>query len=163
MADGGARQQLERRVVVHAAVIAQHAAVPVRGVLAQAYVREHQQLRHSLLDRARRQLHRALLVPCAGALLVLLRRHAEQHHARNAECGGLTRLLHGCIDRQALHARHRRDRFAAARLGGGGVAHEQRQDQLPGAKLGLANEVAQARRRPQPAHARLWKGHLFSG
>ena len=36
--DGGAREQLERGVVVDVAVLAQHAAVAVGGVLAQAQV-----------------------------------------------------------------------------------------------------------------------------
>ena len=42
--DRGAREQLERRVVVDRAVVAQHAAVAVVGVLAQAHVGDHEQV-----------------------------------------------------------------------------------------------------------------------
>ena len=69
--DGGARQQLERQVVVDDAVGAQHAAVAVRGVLAQAQVGDDEQVRVGGLDRARGELDHALVVPRARALLVL--------------------------------------------------------------------------------------------
>ena len=48
--DGRAREQLERDVVVDLAVVAQHAAVAVRGVLAQAHVGDHEQVGLRLLD-----------------------------------------------------------------------------------------------------------------
>ena len=82
--DRGAGEQLERRVVVDDAVRAQHAAVAVARVLAQAQVGDHQQVRVRGLDRARGELDDALVVPRAGALLVLVRRQAEQQHARDA-------------------------------------------------------------------------------
>ena len=49
--DRRARQQLERRIVVDDAVGAQHAAVAVVGVLAQAQVGDHEQVRMRPLDR----------------------------------------------------------------------------------------------------------------
>ena len=60
----------------------QHPAVAVVGVLAQAHIGEHQQLGHGLLDRAHGELHDALLVPRARALLVLGGGDPEQHHRR---------------------------------------------------------------------------------
>ncbi len=51
---------------------AQHAAVAVRGVLAEAEVGDHREVRMGLLDRSGGQLHDALVVPGARALLVLL-------------------------------------------------------------------------------------------
>ena len=53
--DGGAGQQLERRVVVDVAVGAQHAAVAVVGVLAQAHVGDDEQIGVGGLDGARRR------------------------------------------------------------------------------------------------------------
>ena len=73
LGDRGAREQLERLVVVDDAVGAQHAAVAVRGVLAQAEVGDDQQVRVGGLDRARGELDHALVVPRARALLVLAR------------------------------------------------------------------------------------------
>ena len=120
------------------------AAVAVVGVLAQAHVGDHEQLGQRLLDRARGQLHDALLVPRARALLVLLARarrtaSPRRSRARRPRAPRSTR----CGDRQALDARHRRDRLAgAARTSG--LGHEQRQHELAGAQLGLAHEPAQA-------------------
>ena len=65
-----------------------------------------------LLDRARGQLHDALVVPRARALLVLGRGQAEQQHGRDAEIRRLSGLVHGVGDRQAVDARHRLDRLA---------------------------------------------------
>ena len=56
------REQLERHVVVDRAVVAQHAAVPVRRVLAEAHVGDHDELGMGLLDRADGELHHALVV-----------------------------------------------------------------------------------------------------
>ena len=92
LGDGGAGEQLERRVVVDDAVGAQHAAVAVARVLAQAEVGDHQQVGVVGLDRARGELDHALVVPRAGALLVLGRRQAEQQHRGDAERGRLARL-----------------------------------------------------------------------
>ena len=85
LGDRGARQQLERLVVVDHAVGAQHAAVAVARVLAQAQVGDHEQLGMGGLDRARGELDHALVVPCAGALLVLVGGQPEQQHAGDAE------------------------------------------------------------------------------
>ena len=83
--DRGARQQLERRVVVDVAVVAQDAAVAVVGVLAQAHVGHHEQVGVGLLDRARGELDDALVVPGARALGVLRGRDPEQQHGRDAQ------------------------------------------------------------------------------
>ena len=75
-------EQLERHVVVDRAVVAHHAAVAVDGVLAEADVGDHHELGVRVLDRAHRELHDALVVVGARALLVLLGGHAEQQHGR---------------------------------------------------------------------------------
>ena len=108
--------------------------MPVFGVLAQAHIGDHEQLRVSPLDRGRRQLHDALLIPCPGAVLVLLRRHPEQHHGGYPQRGELLGLCEDLGDRQALDARHRSDRLTRrTRLG-----DEQRQHEPAGAQLGLS-------------------------
>ena len=67
MADRDAREQLHRRVVVHGVLFAQHATVAVICVLAEAHVGEDEQLRQRALERARRGLNYAILVPCPRA------------------------------------------------------------------------------------------------
>ena len=81
----------------------------------------------------------ALVVPRARALLVLVRRQAEQQHARDAERRGLAGLLDGAVDREVVDARQRRDRRPplAAR------DDEHRVDQVGDRQLGLAHEAAQ--------------------
>ena len=137
--DRGARQQLERGVVVDHAVGAQHAAVTVARVLAQADVGEHEQLGVRRLDRARGELDHALVVPGARALLVLLGRQAEQQHARDPERGGGARLVDRAVDRQVVDPRQRRDRRPPLSAGD----HEHRVDQVLDRQLGLAHEPAQ--------------------
>ena len=82
---------------------AQHAAVAVVGVLAQAHVGDHEQVRVRLLDRARGELHDPLVVPGAGALGVLAGRDPEQQHRRDRRA------------RRARRPRRRRGRSTAAR------------------------------------------------
>ena len=85
LGDRRAGEQLERLVVVDDAVGAQHAAVAVRGVLAQAEVGDDQQVRMGGLDRPRGELDHALVVPRAGAFGVLARRQPEEQHGGDAE------------------------------------------------------------------------------
>ena len=70
------------------------------------------QVRVGLLERAHGELHDALVVVGAGALLVLLGGHAEQQHRRDAERVRLAGLLDRVRDRQPLDAGHRLDRRA---------------------------------------------------
>ena len=72
--DGGARDQLERRVVVDLAVL-EHAAVPMRGVLAEAHVREQEELRDCL---TRYHQVQQMLIAEQTRLLQALGRHGRQ-------------------------------------------------------------------------------------
>ena len=81
---------------------AQHAAVAVARVLAQAQVGDHQQVRVGGLDRARGELDDPLVVPGAAALLVLGRGQAEQQHRGDPERGGLAGLLDRAVDAQVV-------------------------------------------------------------
>ena len=147
--DRRAGEQLERDVVVHLPVLAHDSAVAVRGVLAQAHVGDHDQVRVRLLERAHGQLHDALVVVCARALLVLLGGEPEQQHGRDAELMGDARLLDGVGDREPLDARHRLDGRAAV----GAELHEHRVHEMGGAELGLADHVAQDAGLAQASHA----------
>ena len=91
-------QQLERDVVVDAA-IAQHAAMAVRGVLAQAHVGDQHQLGHGKPNGAQRHLHDALVVVGRGCRLVLVIRQPEQDHGRYAGRMHVRGLLDQRLDR----------------------------------------------------------------
>ena len=97
MADGRAREQLERLVVLDLAV-AQHAAMAVARVLAEAHVGDERQARHLRPQRPQRPLHDPVGLPGAGALLVLLLRDPEQKHGPDAERRELRRLAHDLVD-----------------------------------------------------------------
>ncbi len=97
----------------------------------------------------------ALVVPRARALLVLVRRQAEQQNARDAERGGLAGLLDGAVDRQVVDARHRRDRGPALAA----RDDEHRVDQVVDRQLGLAHEAAQETGAPEAPQAGGGKAH----
>ena len=82
--DRGARDELDARVVVDAAVRVDEAAVAVVGVLAEADVGHDEQLGMRLLDRARRELDDALVVVGARALGVLAVGDPEEQHGGQA-------------------------------------------------------------------------------
>ena len=75
------------------------------------------------LDRARRELDDALVVPRAGALLVLVGGQAEQQHAGDAERGGLAGLLDGAVDREVVDAGHATGSGVAALAAAGDDEH----------------------------------------
>ena len=143
--DRHAREQLERRVVLHLAVL-DDAAVAVRGVLAQAHVRHHQQLLAGRADRADRLLHDAVVGVALGAERVLGRGQPEQDHAADPELLDLLSLARHLVDRQVVAAGQRRD-LAPQPLAG---RHEQRVDQVRGRERRLAHHRAQPLAAPQP-------------
>ena len=102
VADGRPREQLERLVVRDLAV-ADHAAVAVRGVLAEADVGDEDELRVLGAHRPQRPLDDPVLVPGARALVVLLLGHAEEEQRLAAERGELARLGDEILDREAAH------------------------------------------------------------
>jgi hypothetical protein len=158
----GAGKQFERRVVVdlRCAVgpLREHATVPVARVLAQTEVRDHDQLGVGLLDRARGELDDPLVIPRAGALLVLAGRQPEQQHGGDAERVRLPGLLHRVGDRQLVDARHRRDRVAPVDP----VRDEHRVDEVAGVKARLAHQAPERMSGPEPAQAGLRERHQTS-
>ena len=152
--DRGLREQLEREVVVDLAV-ADDAAVPMRGVFAQAHVGDHEEIRVGLLQRADGELDDPLRVVGARAGLVLLARDAEQDHGADPGRLELCRLGDELGDREPLHARHRGHLVAHALAGD----HEQRLHEVLGGEIRLAYQVAQCLRAPRAPHAGGRKAH----
>ena len=156
LGDGGAREQLERRVVVDAAVGAQ------AGRSGRGSVYSHRQtsvmtssVGVRVLDRARGELDDALVVPGARALLVLVGGDAEEQDGRDAERVGLARLLDGARDRRA--GRRRASRRSAC-----GPRGRPRRTAAgrgpPASSARLAHEVAQRTGAAQAAQAGGGKG-----
>ena len=108
-----------------------------------------------LLDRPRRQLHDALVVPGARALLVLGGGEPEQQHGGDPELRRLARLGDRVGDREPVDAGHRRDRLAPVDP----VGDEHRVDEVRGGQLRLADQAAQRVGGAQPAQAGLREGH----
>ena len=127
-------QTLQRLVVVHI-VVAQNAAVAVRGVLTHAHVGNHIKIRILRLDGADCLLYNAVFRPCTGTDFVLVRRQAEQHdlfHARlDALLDGLTDAVGRPLEltRQRCNrvfdvlALNRKNRVNQAGRGHAGFAH----------------------------------------
>ncbi len=101
---GGAGEQLQAGIVLNLvvlAILADDAAVAVRGVFAQANVGDQDQVIEAVIgfEGANSPLHDAVLRPCAAALLVLFRRQAKEQQAANAEGGGLGCFFQRLVDR----------------------------------------------------------------
>ena len=147
--DGRPREQLERVVVVDLAV-AEHAAVAMARVLAEADVGDQREARDLGPQRPQRPLHDPVGLPGAGALLVLLLRDPEEEDGADAERGELGRLADDLVDRalgdpvEALDRSH----DALARAG------EERHDDVVEREPMLAHERAQRLGAPQTAQAR---------
>ena len=124
------------------AVVAEHAAVAVVGVLAEADVGDHQQLGTRLLDRARTAsctTPSSSQAPEPSASFAAGIPNSITPAIPSAAARGPPRATRR--DRQALDAGHRRDRLAPRQRRG--LRDEQRQHELAGAQLGLAHEPAQ--------------------
>jgi hypothetical protein len=142
-------------IVVHGPAVAgfdDHAAVAVAGVLAEADVGDEDQLFGGGrgFEGAQALLHDAVLVPCAGALLVLGFGQAEEQQAAEAEARGLFGLAHGFIDGEVEDAGHGAD-FAAHALAG---AEKEGVDQVAGLDGGFAHQGPQGFAAPEAAHPR---------
>jgi hypothetical protein len=131
--------------------------VAVARVLAQAQVRDDQDVGVGVLDRPRGELDRALVVPGARALLVLVRGDAEEQDGRDAQRRGLARLGDGARDRQPVDAGHGSDRGPSFEP----LLDEERKHEVARVQTRLAHEVAQHRRGAQAAQARLREGHPY--
>ena len=98
MAHGSIRQQLECRVILNI-IVFDHAAMPVRRVLAQTHVRNQQQVSNILAYRTQRLLHDAILIISIGADLILFRRDAKQQNATDPGLLRFTRKLDCIVSR----------------------------------------------------------------
>ena len=145
--DGDAAEQRQRRVVGDRAVVVEHAAVAVVGVLAEADIGRDHEARRGGPDGARRDLHGAVRIPRGRALGVLRRGQAEQDHAADAGGGGALRLGRRQVGRQVRDAREGGDRLPATLAGN----DEHGEDQMLRFETGLAHEIAQTLRPPESA------------
>ena len=164
VADGGAGQQLERRVVVDR----RRPRAARRSGRGSVYSHRHTSVITSssgtaVLDRARRQLHDALLVPGAGALLVLLAAGTRTASPRRAPA----RRPRGPPRRAADSDRRSTPGIEA--IGSRPLTASDLELTNSGSTSWPARRSVSrtSPRRPgaraQPAHARLWKGHRPSG
>ncbi len=142
------RQQLQRLVVQDFA-LAHHAAVAVRGVLAQARVGDDDHLGRGAAHGADRLLHDAARGVGARGGLVLRLRQAEEDDGGHARVEGRRGVARDFVDREVEDAGHRRD-LAAHPLAG---AREEREHEALARQTRLAHERAQALAAPEPARA----------
>ena len=77
----------------------------VRGVLAEAHVRHQQQPWDLRAQRAERALHDPVLLPGAGAFVVLGLGDPEQDHGLNSRAHEPARLLDEIVDGEAAERR----------------------------------------------------------
>jgi hypothetical protein len=158
--EAAAREQIKRRIVLDHKIIPRlcdGAAVAERGVLAHADIRNQDQLLRCrrFVEGAQGLLDDAVVVPRAGALLVLGLGQSEEEQAAEAKAGRFFGFLDCDVDRNIEDAGHGGDRAANA----GSRADEERIDQVAGLKRCLANQGAQRLIAPQPAHACFRKRH----
>ena len=127
-----------------------HAAVAVAGVLAEADVGDEDQLLGGRrgLEGAQALLHDAVVVICAGALLVLGFGQAEEQQAAEAEAGGFFGFANGFVDGEVEDAGHGADWAAHAFAG----AEKEGIDQVAGVDGGLADQGAKGFGAAEAAH-----------
>src|SRR4051794_5852525 len=153
--DSGARDQLERRVVVDLPAL-EDAAVAVRRVLAKTDVGQEEQLREPRPQRSKRLLNDAVVDPRAGALVVLLLGDAEEDHRLNPRPEQVLALANGALDREP---RERGQPVVRQLLG----SDEQRLHEVVERQRRLADEVAQGAAAAKAAETRRREaGHLES-
>ena len=143
VAHGRTCDELQSLVVGHLAV-ADDAAVPVRGVLAEAHVGEQHEA--AAVERPQGTLDDPVVVVGAGAFVVLLVGDAEQDHRLHAEALEFVRLRDDGLDRVASQPGQ-----VVVRKGHG--PNEEGHHEVVEVEPGLAHEVADAARAAQPAQA----------
>ena len=89
--------------------------MPVGRVLAHADIGDHDEIGKLALESADALLDGAILVPRAGALVVLHVRNAEEDHSTDARIRRRFCIAQHLIDRRLGDAGHRRDRHADIR------------------------------------------------
>src|SRR5215216_6493525 len=161
---GGPGEELEADVVQDLAGVLLHdPAVTVARVLAQAHVRDHDEIRYRVLYGAGRELDDPLRIICPARRLVLLIGDAEEQHARYAELVGSLCLGDGVVYGELEDAGHGGDRVSHVLPDG----HEDGIDKVARRERGLAHQAAQSGRTacpPQPLN-REWHPYspLFAG
>ena len=131
----------------------------VAGVFAEADVGDEHELLGGcgLLEGAQSLLHDAVVVPRAGALLVLGFGQAKKQQAAESEASGFFGFAHGFVDGEIEDAGHGADGAAHALAG----TEKERVDQVAGIKRGLANQGAKRLCATQAPNAGFRETHRF--
>jgi hypothetical protein len=159
VADRLPAQQIERGIVVDidaAGVLAQHTAVAVVHVLAEANVGDHQQIRGHLLGQLDRALHDPFVADRFFTSGVLVRRYAEQQDSAQAVIGQAAQLLLEHVERKLKLPGHRRDRVPHVHA----RADKERKNKIAGVEVRILHQAADQRVVAQPAHPRGGKASM---
>ena len=113
---------------------------------------------HFALDRPRRLLHDAVLVPRPGRDLIFLVGQSKQNHRRHAQPVHFLRFLHRLIHRQVAHPGHRLHFLPHALPG----TNKHGIDKCIGRQPGLSYQVAKLSRSTKSSQARHRKCHRDS-
>ena len=101
-------QEIDRRVVVHLA-FGDHTTVAVVGVLAQADVRDDDQVGQVLFDLTYCLRNNAVVQVGIGPFRILMLGNPEQNHGRNPEIAHHPALLESLVYRHLRYSGHRCD------------------------------------------------------
>ncbi|CNU40566.1 Uncharacterised protein [Salmonella enterica subsp. enterica serovar Bovismorbificans] len=138
----------QRRIVIHT-VFAQHAAVAVRGVFAEAGVGHDDHLRHGLLTDAGHSCHQAVFFPGIAAGVISMVRNAEGHNGTNASICDTFNLSRQLLFRDTHYAGHGINSFVIVEF----FFNKDRQHQVVQAKCCLFKHSAQRSGFAQAARA----------
>jgi hypothetical protein len=146
-----ARQHRDRLFVDDVAVVVRQAVLSMGRVRVEGDVRHDAQLREVALQFAHGARDEAVRVRRFDAVIGLQRRFddGEQREHGDTQRDGLFGHLQQQVDRQALHARHRRDLLALVLA----VEDEHGVDQVGGGDDIFAHQGARERVAPHAAHA----------
>ena len=149
-------QQGQGRVVVHVlapCLVVDHTAMAVVGVLAQAHVRDNQQLGAAGFCRADGLLDNTIILVRVAAATVFFGRDPKQDDTAQSRFRGLTQWLLQPVHRPLEMPGHGRDGLLHARPG----TYKDRQDQLARRQPSGLHQPAHARMVTQPSQPRSWK------
>jgi hypothetical protein len=114
--DDGLFAEVQQGGIVIHAVIAQHAAVAVRGVFAEAGVGHDDHFRHGLFADAGHAGDKAIFFPRIAAGGIGMMGDAKGHHRADPRVGDAFDLTRQIFFRNAHHARHGFDGFVVIDL-----------------------------------------------
>src|SRR5262249_51852342 len=136
-------QKIDTLVVQHmkmVAVNASDAAMAVTHVFTETNVRDRNDFRTIVLERAQRFLHYAILGISAARLFILYLGNSKKENGLKSGVLYLSCFIDNFTGGELKHAWHAHDRTPFVDL----FADEKRQNKIVCSEIGLANEIAQA-------------------